>query len=260
MSDPRPRKRFAQHFLQDPFVVARILSHLNLQEDDLILEIGSGTGCLSMPISDYPVRLHAVELDRDLAARLERQIPHMTMHQASILDFDLRRLPPGNIRVIGNLPYNISTEILFHLLRFRDRIQDMLLMLQKEVVDRIVAPAGDPARGRLSVMCQTYCMADKRFDVPPEAFRPPPKVHSSVLELKPRPANRALIPEEPYAELVRQAFSSRRKTLRNALRPLCTAEQIQTAGLDPNTRAQSLEVEDFLRLHQTMHKSCGIVQ
>jgi 16S rRNA (adenine1518-N6/adenine1519-N6)-dimethyltransferase len=245
-----PRKRFGQHFLADRHYVARIVAAIDPRRDDIVVEIGPGLGALTEPLLDRLDRLHVVEIDRDLAARLVETHPseRLAVHLADALEFDFAALPAG-LRVVGNLPYNISTPLLFRLAEFAGRIRDLTFMLQKEVVDRMVAAPGTPDYGRLSVMLQYRFDMARLFDVPPGAFRPPPKVDSAVVRMVPRPAG-VLAARDPVrlAAVVTAAFGQRRKTLRNAVAGLLEPGDIERAGIDPGVRGETLSVDDFVRL------------
>ena len=218
------------------------------------MEIGAGRGALTFPLLARGCELHAVEIDRDLAARLRAQTPrhpNLTVHEADALDLDLARIaaPPRRLRVTGNLPYNISTPLVFRLLASLPRIADMHLMLQKEVVDRMVSPPGTREYGRLSVMVQLDCEVERVVRVGAGAFSPAPRVESAVVRLRPRPCNtldRAI--RNRLEAIVRSCFSRRRKTLRNALRGLCDERVIAVSDLDPQTRPEMLAMEDFVGL------------
>ena len=249
----RARKRFGQHFLRDARVIDRILQAFAPQPADLVCEIGPGEGVLTRALLGRVARLHAVELDRDLVTLLQRALPpdQVTIHSADALTFDFSTLVASGekLRLIGNLPYNISTPLLFHLIEQLGVVQDMLFMLQKEVVDRLVATPGGKDYGRLSVMIQWRLGVSRCFDVAPGAFSPPPKVHSSVVRLTPH-AQPPIAVRDPthFGQLVRAAFAQRRKTLRNTLRGLIDAEQMLAAGIDPQRRAETLTLEEFGRL------------
>jgi 16S rRNA (adenine1518-N6/adenine1519-N6)-dimethyltransferase len=253
MNDHRPRKRFGQHFLHDRNVVGRIVATLAPQASDHVVEIGPGTGALTRELLARVAHLDAVELDRDLIARLESDFPRerLSLHQGDALKFDFCKIASGSgkLRLIGNLPYNISTPLLFHLLDQSGCIQDMLFMLQKEVVERLRAAPGGKDYGRLSVMIQYRCAVEKLFDVAPGAFTPPPKVDSAVVRLVPH-AKSPVAVDDPtrFALLVRAAFASRRKTLRNNMRGLLTAEDLLAVGIDPVRRAETLSLAEFAAL------------
>lgn len=248
MNPHRPRKRFGQHFLRDAGVVARLLAAIRPEPNDHLVEIGPGEGALTAPLLERVRRLEVIEIDRDLAARLRAAYPagRLVVHEADALSFDFERLPTG-LRIVGNLPYNVSTPLLFHLAGFVDRVRDMHFMLQREVVERMVAQPSTPAYGRLSVMLQTRFRLERLFRVAPGAFRPPPKVESAVVRLTPlEPAARAVVDYERLSALVAGAFSARRKKLKNAL-PL-DAAGFAALGLDPNLRPENLSPDDYVRV------------
>lgn len=248
------RKRFGQNFLHDQNVINRILSRFNPQNGEYIVEIGPGLGALTWPLLEQVDCLHAIELDRDLVAQFEadpRTRDRLYLHQHDALKFDFSSLvnPPGKLRVIGNLPYNISTPLLFHLLEFAPCISDMMFMLQKEVVQRITARPGGKNYGRLSVMLQSKCTVEKILDVQPSAFTPPPKVDSAVVQLIPHTAPVIDIPDhEKFARIVKAAFAQRRKTLRNNLKGMMTEAEIKAADVDPSARAETLSLANFSAL------------
>lgn len=246
----QPKKRFGQHFLHDRAIVQRILDAFDPQPDQTIVEIGPGPGALTGPLLGRIERMHAVELDRDLAAQLRAHYPpaQLVLHEADALRFDFCALAPaaGNLRVIGNLPYNISTPLLFHLLEQERCIHDMLFMLQKEVVTRMAAAPGGKDYGRLSVMLQWRLRVEKLFDVRPGAFTPPPKVDSAVVRLTPhRMPPVAVHDAAVFARVVQAAFAQRRKTLRNNLKGVLEAEALAALGIDPQRRAETLTLLEF---------------
>ena len=248
------RRRFAQHFLHDRAVVRRIVDAVAPRPGELVVEIGPGRGALTFPLLARGCELHVVEIDRDLAARLRAHTPrhpNLVVHEADALGIDLARIapPPRRLRVTGNLPYNISTPLVFRLLAALPRITDMHLMLQKEVVDRMVSPPGARTYGRLSVMVQLDCEVERVLEVGSGAFSPAPRVESAVVRLRPRPSA-ALDPagRRRFDAIVRSCFSARRKTLRNALRGLCEERTIAASGLDPRVRPEALTVDDFVGL------------
>ncbi len=246
----RPRKRFGQHFLRDPAVVSRILAAVAPAPGETIVEIGPGQGVLTRPLAAQPISLHAVELDRDLAAALDREFrdsASVSIHQGDALDFDFAALG-DELRLIGNLPYNISTPLLFRLIDCRRAVRDMHFMLQKEVVDRMAASPGTKQYGRLTVMLSCFMEVVPLFDVPPEAFTPPPRVRSAVVRLVPRDASFAIEDPGLFGSLVAAAFSKRRKTLRNALADWLPARLIEEEGVDPSLRPENLTAADFARL------------
>ncbi len=251
---PHPRKRFGQNFLQDPAVIDRILVAIAPHPGERLVEIGPGRGAITRPLLRLAGHLDVVELDRDLIeplARACRTLGDLTIHQADALVFELCPLTQRNekLRIVGNLPYNISTPLLFRFLEQKNCIHDLHLMLQKEVVDRIVAQPGSKTYGRLSVMIQTWCRADALFTIPPAAFFPAPLVDSAFLRLVPLfPSPQR--PREPrhHAHLVAQAFSQRRKTLRNTLKDLVRPEVFAQLNIDPGQRAEELPVSAFVEL------------
>ena len=230
-SSHRPRKRFGQHFLHDPRVLAHLIQEINPGKDDFFVEIGPGEGALTRRLAGT---VEVIEIDRDLAARLN----NVKVHVADALEFDYSVFPKG-VRVVGNLPYNISTPLLFHLARFADRVHDMHFMLQLEVVERMVARPSTPEYGRLSVALQARFAMKKLFGVGKGAFRPPPKVESAVVRLQPLAE-----PLKVDEELLRRAFSARRKTLKNAL----PGADFAAAGIDPTLRPENLSPADYARL------------
>jgi 16S rRNA (adenine1518-N6/adenine1519-N6)-dimethyltransferase len=253
MSSHYPRKRFGQHFLRDASVIERTVRALNPQPQDVVAEIGPGEGVLTRALIGRVKTLHAVELDRDLVAHLQREFPPdaLVLHSADALRFNFRTLAPpgGKLRLIGNLPYNISTPLLFHLLDQVDTISDMVFMLQKEVVDRMAAAPDTEDYGRLSVMIQYRCAVEKLFEVPPGAFRPPPQVDSAVVRLVPHVVPPVVVNDpERFARIVKAAFAQRRKVLRNSLRDLVSAKTMIERGIDPTRRAETLGLGEFARL------------
>ncbi len=253
-SNHRARKRFGQHFLTDPYVVAGIVAAISPQRDDHLVEIGPGLGVLTESLLPCVTAMDAVELDRDIIPKLEahcRDRGQLHIHQADALKFDFATLAEDGrpLRIVGNLPYNISTPLMFHLLSLHEQIQDMHFMLQKEVVDRLAAVPGNKDYGRLSVMMQYHCRVESLMDVPPEAFSPPPKVNSAVVRLVPHSEPPVSVEDVNLLEkLVTQAFSQRRKTLRNTLKPLMNAEQIEAQGVDPKRRAETVSLNEFATL------------
>jgi 16S rRNA (adenine1518-N6/adenine1519-N6)-dimethyltransferase len=251
MSGHRARKRFGQHFLVDPGVIGAIMNAIGPRTGDRIVEIGPGQGALTGLLARTGCELHAIELDRDLAATLRADYAdtaNVTIHEADALDFDFAALGDG-LRVVGNLPYNISTPLLFRLLQFRDRLIDMHFMLQKEVVDRMAAEPGSKTYGRLSIMLGCHFDIESLFDVGRDAFDPPPDVTSSVVRLVPLPAGTYEINDElRFAQLVAQAFSQRRKTLRNSLRGMVDEDTLEFVGIDPGLRAEAVPIADYVSL------------
>ena len=241
-SSHRPRKRFGQHFLHDPGVMRKIVEAIAPAAEDFIVEIGPGHGVLTFPLAERVRRLEVIEIDRDLAAALPGD--RIKVHVANALEFDFGAFPQG-VRVVGNLPYNISTPLLFHLARYADRVRDMHFMLQLEVVERMVAKPSTPEYGRLTVMLQTRFRMEKLFRVPPGAFRPPPKVDSAVVRMVPLGASLGC-DERRFEQVVREAFSARRKTLRNALS--LAAGDFAALGIDPGLRPENLSPQDYVRI------------
>ncbi len=245
-----PRKRFGQHFLHDPHYLSRIIEAIDPQPSDALVEIGPGEGALTRPLLERVPALTAIEIDRDLAAALSAQFApeRLNVIVADALDFDFGSLPAG-LRVVGNLPYNVSTPLLFHLAGFATRVRDMHFMLQLEVVERMAAAHSTPAYGRLSVMLQRRFRIQRLFKVPPGAFRPPPKVESAVVRLTPLPAESlAPVDEKIFATVVTRAFGARRKTLRNALASLIGAAGLERLGIDPGLRPENLAPVDYIKI------------
>jgi 16S rRNA (adenine1518-N6/adenine1519-N6)-dimethyltransferase len=245
-----PRKRFGQHFLTDQAVIADIVAAIGPQADDAMVEIGPGLGALTAPLCTILRHLHVIEIDRDIAARLRSAYPpaRLSVHQGDVLEFDFSALPP-ELRVVGNLPYNISTPLLFHLARYAERIRDMHFMLQKEVVERMVAKPGGADYGRLSVTLQYRYDMELLLEVGPGAFSPPPQVESAVVRMLPRPPVQLTAANQSGLEqVVLRAFAQRRKTLRNSLAGLLLAGDYAALGIDPGLRAQNLAVADFVAI------------
>ena len=247
-----PRKRFGQNFLRDDGVVQRIVMAVNPRAGDHLVEIGPGEGVMTAAFLKTGNPLDAVEIDRDLAAHLRQRFadqPGFRLHQADALKFDFAALAQGGkLRVVGNLPYNISTPLMFRLFDAAALIEDMHFMLQREVIDRLCAEPGEPDYGRLGIMARYYCTAEKLFEVYPESFYPPPKVISAIVRLIPHPqpivdADAALL-----GKVVATAFSQRRKTLRNALKSLFDENALINAGIDPSARAETLNLEQYAEL------------
>ncbi|MGZ5026120.1 MAG: 16S rRNA (adenine(1518)-N(6)/adenine(1519)-N(6))-dimethyltransferase RsmA [Methylobacter sp.] len=249
-----PRKRFGQNFLHDHTIIYNIISSIQAKPGQHWVEIGPGQGALTEPLLNEKVRLDVVELDRDLVVLLRekfKQYPNLQIHSADALRFDFSSLadPDSKLRIIGNLPYNISTPLMFHLLDNAYCIEDMHFMLQKEVVDRICAVPGSKKYGRLSVMMQYYCATELLFDVPPESFDPAPQVMSAIVRLVPhRQPPVAVNDVHMLNRIVTQAFSQRRKTLRNSLKKMIAEQDITALGIDPTLRAEAISLADFARL------------
>ena len=252
------RKRFGQNFLQDRQIVDNIIRALNLQPNDNVLEIGPGLGALTQPLLRVLNHLTAIEIDRDLQAHLAEM--HGTDRKLTVIDADALTIDYSQfgekLRVIGNLPYNISTPLLLRLLHHTSHIEDMHFMLQKEVVNRMAAHPGSKAYGRLSVMLQYYCDVEQLFDVPPESFHPQPKVDSAVVRLTPHTT--PIYPEVAFTDLERLvacAFSMRRKTLANNLKPEINAAELTTLGIDPVLRPEQISVGDFVTIARFIAKT-----
>ncbi len=255
MHGHRARKRFGQNFLNDEQVIDNIVAAIAPRPNQNLVEIGPGLAALTQPVAEISGHLHVIEIDRDLASRLEQNptlSPLITVHRSDALKFNFHELSQslgGKLRVFGNLPYNISTPLIFHLLESLDVVEDMYFMLQKEVVDRMAAEPGSKTFGKLSIMVQQCAEVVPVLDVPPEAFTPAPKVNSAVIRLAPY-AN----PPYPVHDRVmlnkvcHTAFNQRRKTLRNNLKELMTDTQIEALGLNPATRPETLSVADFVSI------------
>jgi 16S rRNA (adenine1518-N6/adenine1519-N6)-dimethyltransferase len=263
----RARKRFGQHFLHDPGVIARIVAAVRPVPGQALLEIGPGLGAITEPLLRAAGALTAVELDRDVIPDLMARcagLGGLTVLQQDALTLDLAAVcaawpaPTDRLRVVGNLPYNISTPLLFHLFAQKARVHDMHFMLQREVVQRMTAGPGAPDYGRLSVMVAWHCEARTLFDIGPGAFSPPPRVWSSLVRLTPRHIPPAPVADERlFAAVVNEAFTKRRKTLRNALRHRLSGEQIAACDVDPGLRPERLGVGEFARLANAVHAGQG---
>jgi len=261
-SEHTARKRFGQNFLHDQNIIDKIIRSINPKTEQTIIEIGPGQGALTYPLLKILGQLQAVEIDRDLIEMLNQQSPafgQLTIHEGDALKFDFSQLYSNTrtqdtaksekLRLVGNLPYNISTPIIFHLIEFIDSICDMHFMLQKEVVERMAAEDHNKNYGRLSVMLQWYCEVEYLFDIPAGAFNPPPKVVSSLVRLRPRSKPLATLKnEQQFACLVNKVFQQRRKTIRNTLKDYLTAEEIQALDISPTARPETLSILDFAQL------------
>jgi len=258
MSAPhRARKRFGQNFLTDTGIIRRIIDAINPGPGQHLVEIGPGQGALTADLLASGCQLDVIELDRDLVPPLQERFgdcERFTIHQADALRFDYAELakPPQQLRLVGNLPYNISTPLIFHLLEYADIIDDMYFMLQREVVKRLAAEPGSKAWGKLGVMAQYHCQVDALFDVPPGAFRPAPKVESAIVRLRPRDSQVDRELEQRLRQTVAAAFSQRRKTLRNTLRDLVSVQQLESLGIDPGARAETLSLQQFVAISQLL--------
>ena len=263
-SFPRARKRFGQHFLE-PAWVARLIAAVAPASDETFIEIGPGRGALTAPLAERAGKVIAVELDRDLAATLAPRVPpNVRLVQANFLDVDLPQLLQGEhtpVRVVGNLPYNVASPILFRLLDTADEgrlLRDATLMVQREVADRIVAAPGGGDYGAMSIQVQLVADVERVLSLPPGAFRPPPKVHSAVVQLRFRPPRVDVGSRDVFERVVRGLFLQRRKTLANALKPVAASfghsslDVLQKAGLDGGRRPETLSLEDIARLSQAV--------
>lgn len=266
MYEHQARKRFGQNFLVDANIIQRIVRAVHPKASDHLVEIGPGQGAITGELLRACPSLHVVELDRDLIPRLQAQFsayPDFTIHAADALKFDFAQLIPEGerLRVVGNLPYNISTPLLFHLLSYREQVADMHFMLQKEVVERMAAEPDNKDYGRLSIMCQYYCSVEFLFEVGPGCFRPAPKVDSAIVRLTPH--SQLPFPAADHKlldNLVKSAFQQRRKTLRNALKQwLPDADMWQHIDIDPQQRPENLSVRDYVALanHLQSFRSSG---
>lgn len=258
MAGHKARKRFGQHFLHDQNVIQRIITAINPQKNQTIVEIGPGKGALTVPLLEHLDVLHVLEVDRDLAQALAKRYEaeeKIIVHCLDALTYDFKELGNQHLRIIGNLPYNISTPLIFHLLENNQLIDDMVFMLQEEVIDRICASPGSKDFGRLSVMVQANCHAEKLFTVGPGAFSPPPKVMSAIIKLKPHDRLLNQVLDYPcFAHVVKQAFSQRRKTLKNCLKGTLDEQQIINLGIPPKARAETLSVGNFIQLANAYYK------
>ena len=250
MHGHRPRKRFGQNFLADPHYVARIVAAIAPAPGDNIVEIGPGLGALTQALVERAGRAAAIEIDRDLAARLRERFPpeRLALHEADALTFDFAPLG-AHLRIVGNLPYNISSPLLFRLAAYEAQLRDIHVMLQREVVARMTAQPATPDYGRLTVMLQSRFVVTRLFGVPAGAFRPAPKVESAVARLVPLGDARPPIADDAlFAGIVAAAFGQRRKTLRNALASIVGEAALRAANIDPSARGETLSVPDFVRL------------
>ena len=250
------RKRFGQNFLTDPYYINACISAIHPAADELVVEIGPGLGALTNPLLDTLKHLHVVEIDRDIVARWNAKFPpaRLTVHACDALKFDFGSLGSG-LRVVGNLPYNISTPLLFHLVTYTQQVKDMHFMLQKEVVERMVAEPDTSEYGRLSVMLQHRFAMEMLFIVPGDAFQPAPKVESAFIRMVPLPAPFPAVHDEAlFQSVVAAAFSQRRKMLRNTLAGLLTPEDFAAIGINPTLRAEALSVADFSAITNYIHQ------
>jgi 16S rRNA (adenine1518-N6/adenine1519-N6)-dimethyltransferase len=260
MQGHQPRKRFGQNFLADAHYVARIVAAVAPAPGDNIVEIGPGLGALTGALVKCAGRIAAIEIDRDLAARLRDRFTadRLALHEADALAFNFGSLGP-DLRIVGNLPYNISSPLLFHLGAHVSSVRDIHVMLQREVVARMTARPATPDYGRLTVTLQCRFAIERLFTVPPGAFRPAPNVDSAVARLVPLRSARPRIADEPlFARVVAAAFGQRRKTLRNALAGIADEAQLRAADIDPSVRGETLSVEDFVRLANALAGDGGV--
>lgn len=249
----RARKRFGQHFLRDTRVLQQIIGAIAPRTDDHLVEIGPGHGELTDYLNGKTAQFDLIELDRDLIIILQKKFGDTaTIHESDVLNFDFEQLNNPPLRVVGNLPYNISTPLIFHLFDSIHRIKDMHFLLQKEVVDRLTAKVGSHQYNRLSVMTQYFCDNEMLFIVEPEAFNPPPKVVSAFVRLQPKKRSNTANNLKTLHDVVREAFTYRRKTLSNGLKKFITADQLRALDIDPRRRPQELSVEDYIRISNTM--------
>jgi len=252
------RVRLGQHFLVDPYVVDEIVQLAQPRAGERFVEIGPGRGALTGPLLDAGAIVDAVEIDAALVRQLRQRWPakELTVHLEDALEFDYACVAPADLRLIGNLPYYLSTPLLFRLLERPGVFRDITVMLQREVAERLCAQPGSRRYGRLTVMAALRCRAEWRISVGPDAFRPRPKVDSAVVRLIPDSDARIEAPKS-FERLVRQAFSQRRKTIANALRPMASKEHIQAAGIDPSLRPEQIAVADYARLAERLRRSLG---
>jgi 16S rRNA (adenine1518-N6/adenine1519-N6)-dimethyltransferase len=248
-----PRKRFGQNFLTDQAVLDDIIRAIAPHADDTMIEIGPGQGAMTRLLLAHLARLQVIELDRDLVAMLQKKfsVDKLVIHSGDALQFDFGALQPaqGKLRIVGNLPYNISSPLLFHLAQFASQVQDQHFMLQKEVVARMVASPGGKDYGRLSVMLQWRYQMEMLFIVPPSAFDPPPKVDSAIVRMRPL-SSPLRCDEFKLSQVVTQAFSQRRKVIRNSLAGYFNEPQLVAAGIDPQARPETIGLEQYVALAQ----------
>ena len=255
----RARKRFGQNFLTDDRIIQRIVDVIDPRDEQLILEIGPGRAALTLPLARSGAEMVLLELDRDLAHGLQTRFAgsdHISVISGDALKLDFSEVSDGRpFRLVGNLPYNISTPLLFHVLQWSDLVIDMHFMLQQEVVNRMAAVPGTKAWGKLSVMCQYHCTVTPLFNVPPEAFRPAPKVQSSIVRLTPHDQPPVSIDRlDVFEKFLSRVFSQRRKTLRNSLRGVLDTSSIEAAGIDPGLRPEMLSLEQFAVLYRRLEE------
>jgi len=246
----KPRKRFGQNFLHDQNVIQNIVYAIAPQDDQTLVEIGPGQGAITRLLLEHCKQLHVIEIDRDLVRHLKIQFPaneKLLIHNIDVLNFDFNSLTADqHLRLVGNLPYNISTPLLFHIFNHAHNIEDMHFMLQKEVVDRMAATPGSKRYGRLSIMTQYHCEVEPLFDVAPGSFNPPPKVKSSIVRLIPHAKKPVTVTDYlQFAHIVNQAFSLRRKTMRNALKTIISEQGLNDCDIDPTKRPETISLKEF---------------
>ena len=262
MKQHQARKRFGQNFLTDRSIIERIVRSINPVPGEKLVEIGPGLGALTCPLLQQAGELDVIELDRDIIPKLSLncgRLGKLRVHQCDVLEFDFGQLASDrSLRIVGNLPYNISTPIIFHLVEHAHRIRDMHFMLQKEVVERLAAQPGGADYGRLTIMVQLHFAITPLFLVPPQAFSPQPKIESAIVRLVPHASPPfELRSHQTFAELVKRAFSQRRKTLHNTLKDLCDDAMLRNAGIDPGQRAQELSLSQYAKLANLLHDKAG---
>ncbi|MBL1432997.1 MAG: 16S rRNA (adenine(1518)-N(6)/adenine(1519)-N(6))-dimethyltransferase RsmA [Gammaproteobacteria bacterium] len=249
------RKRFGQHFLNDEGVIHNIVNAISPQKNQTLVEIGPGRGALTLPLLEYGIPMRLIEIDRDLVAwwnDQKQQGVNVDVYDCDVLRFDFNELGSVQepIKLIGNLPYNISTPLFFHLINFHSIIADMCFMVQKEVALRLAAQPGEKAYNQLSVWLQLHYSVERLFDVPPDAFDPPPKVNSSIIRLQPHATPPVLIQNKiGFHKFIKACFAQKRKTLRNNLKKILSAEKILAVGIDPTRRAETLTIKEFAALY-----------
>ena len=258
----KARKRFGQNFLIDNNIIDLIIQSINPQAGQTLVEIGPGLGALTVPLLKKAGQLHVIELDRDVIPILEKKcadVGELTVHNIDVLNFDFKTLiePPQKLRIVGNLPYNISTPILFKLLDYSEHIDDMFFMLQKEVVKRMAAEPDSGAYGRMTIMLQYHCQVTELFEVPPEAFDPKPKVDSAIVNLRPRKPAIEVTNYGLLERLTKQAFSMRRKTIRNTLKKICTTDDLEACGIAPSLRPENIRPEQYYQLCNHLDKQAA---
>ncbi len=257
--DHKARKRFGQNFLIDNNIIDLIIQSINPQAGQTLVEIGPGLGALTVPLLKKAGQLHVIELDRDVIPILKKKcadVGELTVHNIDVLNFDFKTLiePPQKLRIVGNLPYNISTPILFKLLDYAQHIDDMFFMLQKEVVKRMAAEPDNGAYGRMTIMLQYHCQVTELFAVPPEAFDPRPKVDSAIVNLRPRKPAIEVTNYSLLEQLTKQAFSMRRKTIRNTLKKICSADDLEACGIAASLRPENIRPEQYYQLCNYLDK------